>query len=126
MTERIVDRPERVFQVWAYTVGMGRLLLRSTKSETFPTRVDVLFQNVKAMSLPTLVDGLAVTIADRASEERITAETGFLPDEDTTFFQLNTSRGVGYVVAGVVALDEDEGEYFESSRYWPGTEGIPR
>lgn len=49
MTAPLVDRPERVFQVWAFTVSMGRLLLRSTKSGSFRTRVDVLFQNVKAI-----------------------------------------------------------------------------
>ena len=43
---------ERVFQVWSYTVGMGRLLLRSPKSPGAVTRVDVLFQNVKALKRP--------------------------------------------------------------------------
>lgn len=123
MTSIVVDCSERVFQVWAYSVSMSRLLLRSTKSETFSTRVDVLFQNVKAMSLPTSLDGLVVEIADSAAAERVTRETGLLADEDTTFFKLRTAHGVGYVVAGVVVADEDHGEYFEPSRYWPAPEG---
>jgi hypothetical protein len=78
---RIVDHRERVFQVWAYTVGMGRLLLRSSKNETFGTRVDVLFQNVRAMKLPTLLDGLVVTVAAGAlpketCQHLTAAETG--------------------------------------------------
>jgi hypothetical protein len=52
-----VSIPDRVFQLWRYTVGMKRLLLRSTKTPTFGTRIDVLFQNVKAMKLPTRLDG---------------------------------------------------------------------
>lgn len=67
--------PERVFQVWLYTVGMARLLLRSTKSPTFPTRVDILFQNVMEMSIPTSLDGL--TISEPTAEERRTIQSGW-------------------------------------------------
>ena len=31
MTQYLVDRQEQTFQLWAYTVSMGRLLLRSTE-----------------------------------------------------------------------------------------------
>jgi hypothetical protein len=126
MIERIVDHQERVFQVWAYTVGMGRLLLRSTKNETFATRVDVLFQNVKAMKLPTVLDGLVVTVAVAGAVSEITDATGLLPDDQTVFFALDSSTGRGYVVAGVVAAAEDESEYFEPSELWPGPEGALR
>lgn len=125
MTAHVVNFPERVFQMWGYTVGMSRLLLRSTKSETFPTRVDVLFQNVKAMSLPTLLDGLVVEVAHGVAAERITRETGFLTDDDTTLFEVRTAHWVGYVIAGVVVWDEDHSEFFEPSKYWPGPEGRP-
>ena len=47
-------------RVWSYTVGMGRLLLRSPKSPGAATRVDVLFQNVKALKLPTRLEGLSL------------------------------------------------------------------
>jgi hypothetical protein len=122
MIERLVDRRERVFQVWAYTIGLGRLLLRSTKNESFGTRVDVLFQNVKAMKLPTVLDGLVVTIAVAGAASEITDATGLLPDDETVFFALDSSTGRGYVVAEA----EDEGEYFEPSELWPGPEGTLR
>lgn len=125
MTERLVDHPDRVFQVWVYTVGMRRLLLRSTRSETFGSRVDVLFQNVKAMKLPTRLDGLVVTVAAAGAASEITDATGALPDDETAFFVLDSSAGAGYVVAGVVVEVEDEGEYFEPSKLWPASEGLP-
>ncbi len=46
----LVSYPDRRFQLWAYTVSHGSLLLRSTKTDDEPTRVDVLFRNVKAHS----------------------------------------------------------------------------
>ncbi|SRR6266498_3359478 len=58
---------------------MGRLLLRSAKSDQFETRVDVAFQNVQAVQLPTLLPGLVVSDADPAETERIVKETGLLP-----------------------------------------------
>jgi hypothetical protein len=114
----VVEHADRRFQVWAYSVSMARLLLRSTKSETFTTRLDVLFQNVKAMKLPTGLDGLVVAQADTPEEARISAETGLLPSEDTKIFTVRAGAFDGYVVAGVCVAAEDQGEYFEPSRLW--------
>jgi hypothetical protein len=122
MTIRI-DRRDRVFQLWSYTVSMGRLLLRSTKSDQFETRVDVAFQNVQAVQLPTLLPGLAVSEADTAETERIVKETGLLPDDDRKFFSVIGSNFTGYVVAGVVVSCEDSGEYYEPSQVWPDGPG---
>jgi hypothetical protein len=115
----VIEQPERRFQVWAYSVSMARLLLRSTKSDTFDTRRDVLFQDVMAMKLPTSLGGLVVAVADPAEEARISAETGLLPSEDTTIFTVRAGAFDGYVVAGVCVAAEDSGEYFEPSRLWP-------
>jgi hypothetical protein len=117
----LVDREERIFQVWAYTVSHGQLLLRSTKTETFPTRVEVLFKDVKALQLPTLLDGLVVTEADAESAQRIEAHTGLTGREGAIVYGIRTSRGVGHVVAGALFTDEDFGEHFEPSSLWPNT-----
>jgi hypothetical protein len=122
MTLRL-ERHDRVFQFWAYTVSMGRLLLRSTKSDLFKTRVDVAFQNVQAVQLPTLLPGLVVSEADPFETERIIKATGLLPDEDRKFFSMIGSNFTGYVVAGVMVSVEDAGEYFEPSEVWPDGPG---
>lgn len=116
--DHIVNQPDRVFQVWQYSVGMKRLLLRSTKRGSFGSRVDVLFQNVKAMKLPTLLHGLAVAEADAGQLERISTETGLLPDRETIFFTLSSPTYEAYVVAGVCVQAEDDGEYFDPSPLW--------
>jgi hypothetical protein len=97
---------------------MARLLLRSTKSESFATRFDVLFQDVKALKLPTALHGLVVAEAEPADETRIVRETGLLPSEDTTIFTVRAGAFDGYVVAGVCVTAEDDGEYFEPSPLW--------
>ena len=114
-----VDHPDRVFQLWGYTVSMGRLLLRSTKSEEFETRIDVLFQNVVAIQLPTVMHGLVVAQAGDEEVRSVVTATAILPDDDHHFYSLISSSLAGYVVAGVVVSDEDQGEYFEPSKLWP-------
>jgi hypothetical protein len=81
--------------LWTYTLSIGRLLLRSTKSDQFETRVDVAFQNVQAIQLPMLLPGLLVSEADPAGTERIIKETGLLPDDDGKFFSMLGSNSPG-------------------------------
>ena len=114
----LVERGDRRFQVWAYSVSMARLRLRSTKSDTLATRVDVLFQNVKAIKLPTLLDGLVVLEADPDEAARISSETGISLDEETTVFLVRSGSFDGFVFAGVCVEVDDEGEYFEPSPLW--------
>lgn len=116
--EYVVDRPDRVFQMWQYSVSMKRLLLRSTKRDSFPSRVDVLFQNVKALMLPTLLHGLVIVEADSDQADRISRETGFLPDRETVIYSVRSPAYDGYVVAGVCVSTEDDGEYFDPSQLW--------
>jgi len=118
-----IDRRDRTFQVWSYTVSMGRLLLRSTKNNEFETRVDVVFQNVQALQLPTLLPGLLVEEAGPLQISRISTETGFSSDADRIFFLLKGSGFAGYVVASVMDTCEDSGEYYEPSRVWPDGPG---
>lgn len=110
-----VSFPYRVFQVWSYTVGMSRLLLRSTKTPTFATRVDVLFQNVQAMKLTTRLEGLSLRLPTKEEQVIVEADTGLTAGDDARIFMLEGDGRCGYVVAGVVVSHEDEGEYDDES-----------
>jgi hypothetical protein len=98
----VIERAERRFEMWSYSVGMARLLMRSTK----------------ALKLPTSLDGLLVSDADPESGARISSETGFLPDDGTRIFTVRSGAFDGYIVAGVCVVAEDDGEYFEPSQLW--------
>ncbi len=60
--------------------------MRSPKNETFLTRVEVLYQNVKAIRLPTVLEGLVVTEADPDLTQQIEDETGLTRDVGARFF----------------------------------------
>jgi hypothetical protein len=59
-----------------------------------------------------------VAEADTPDADRISAETGLLPSDDTKIFSVRTGAFLGYVVADVAVAAEDNGEYFEPSRLW--------
>jgi hypothetical protein len=66
------------------------------------------------------LNGLVVEAPGPADSNRIARETGLLDDDDMAFFLLRTDHRLGYVLASVVADDEDHGEYSEPSRFGPG------
>jgi hypothetical protein len=113
------EASDRVFQLWSYSVSMRRLLLRSTKSESFDSRIDLAFQNVHALKLPAQMHGLSVKCASQTEIEEIVRDIGLSPDEKWQFYLVSGSLFSGYVVAGAMISSEDNGEYNEPSVAWP-------
>lgn len=110
-----ISYPYRIFQMWTYTVGMGRLLLRSTKTPTFETRIDILFQNVKALKTRSNLDGVSVRIASPSEQSSFELDCGISIGGETVAYVLEGAGPLGYVIAGSVTFHEDEGEYDDES-----------
>ena len=105
----------RMVQMWSYTNGHSQLLLRATKDRDHPTRVDILFKMVAAMSVPTLMRELRVRQASPIEREEILFTVDVDHSEDRRCFVLEGPGFAGWVVAGVMVRVEDEGEYHEPS-----------
>jgi hypothetical protein len=114
-----VSFPDRRFAVWQFSVGMGRLLLRSVKTDAFTTQVDIYFQDVDFLRLHTSLDGVEIRVAN--AEERIDLESSErlnLEDGDLEVFIITSTDRIGVVVAGVVKAQEDERDHDEPSVLW--------
>jgi hypothetical protein len=112
---------EREFQIWKYTVGHSQLLLRSTKSPTSPTRIDVLFKGVAQFHLPTSFTGLSIAEGTGADVKRLCSlHASPSLDKDVKVFTIKGVDFVGYVAALVVFSHEDEGEYDDPSFFSKG------
>jgi hypothetical protein len=105
----------RMVQVWSYSVGHSRLLLRATKDREHPTRVDILFRGVAAMSLPSMMRQLLVRQARQPERDEILSTIEVDHPEDRRCFILDGPGFAGWVIAGVMVTVEDEGEYHEPS-----------
>ena len=103
------------FQWWSYTVSHGQLLLRSTRSSGRPTQVDVLFKDVVAVQLPTLIHDLEVLETDREGA------AGRMPfdSQGRAIFIVRGRDTEGYVVAGAVFHDEGDHAYYDPSPLLP-------
>ena len=109
-------RYQRTFQVWAYTVSHGQLLLRSTKSQSTPTRIDILFKDTAAMCLPAAFDNL---ILSRAQANDLGLDAATAATTGKTVYRLKGTNFDGFVVAGAVVVHEDDREYDEPSEIYP-------
>jgi hypothetical protein len=58
----------RVFQLWEYQVGHGKLLVRSPRSKERITNIDIICGAVEYFELPTFIPNLQI---EEGSEEEI-------------------------------------------------------
>jgi hypothetical protein len=107
----------RVFEVWKYQVGHGQLLLRSTKNDECPTRIDLGFKDVVYVQLPTLVNVASVRVG--GATELPSAVGAELDLQGRKVFVLESDCVGGIIVAGFAAWSEDVGEYHEPSPVLP-------
>lgn len=112
----LVAFPRR-FQIWSYQIGHGQLLLRSTKDDKHPTRIDILFKDVGAIHLPALFDGLTITEATENEAHDRASQMHSLNLNSRKMFLVTGSGFSGYVLAGLVVWHEDELEYYDKSNF---------
>ncbi|WP_251444993.1 hypothetical protein [Microbacterium sp. USTB-Y] len=122
MSEYLIDLPDRDFQIWAYSVSMGRLLLRSTKNEVLSTRIDILFQDVRAISLAASLPGLVMSEA--VGDLGVMKSLGSYSSGKAICYQIQSGSYFGHIVASAFVHNEDEGEFFDPSVLWPSGFGV--
>src|SRR5690348_6906569 len=105
---------DRTFKIFLYTVSHSQLLLRSAKSETKETRIDLLFKDVDAMHVLPTLGGVRVAMGSPLDDASSRAARMF-PSKN--LYQISSGEFRGYVIAGVFAQKEDHREYFEPSSF---------
>lgn len=111
----------RTFRVWLYTVSHSILLLRSVKGEQHRTRLDLLFKPVSRMSIPTSLEGVDVRALAEDNLPSEMAATLAACRPGSRLFSLSGESLRSWVVSGVVAWHEDDGDdnvpsYFDVPR----------
>jgi hypothetical protein len=115
----LVHRPDRHFRWWDFDAQGSRLLLRSPATSESPTRLDVVFRLVEAVSLPVALPGLIVSEAEPRDTSVLRREAGLAGGTAGFAFLVRWRTGEGYVVAGLCVQDEDELGPDAPSRLWP-------
>jgi hypothetical protein len=117
MNRKLVYESDRLFSLFGYSMSHGLLLLRSGKSNEAPaTRVDILFQDVRAMEIRAWFKGIKVEevddpefLSDRPSKPAEMIEPG------NKIYALASTAWQGFIVGGTVTFKEDDGDMFGPS-----------
>lgn len=102
---------DRSFTVVSYHYAHGLLLLRSGFSHKYRTRVDILFQDVVAIENRMYMQDLEI----REVDSSFVANAGSCPEKMIApghkVFSLSFEGGTGFIIAGDVAVHEDEKQF---------------
>jgi hypothetical protein len=103
-----LDYADRIFHVELFRGGMNRLLLRSNRSESWRTRLEVFFMYVQYMALPMRLHGPIIHRLGTVEDYRDAVPSQFEIDPDLLVFSVRSQAFEGVIVAGAMALDESE------------------
>ncbi|HEX7285586.1 MAG TPA: hypothetical protein VF532_05355 [Candidatus Angelobacter sp.] len=109
----------RQFQIMTYRCSHSQLLLRSGKTAQRPTRIDVLFKDVRAFELRTYLRDLTLEEINPAQLTGHAAQVQQVMEEGHKVYLLKADDWTGYIVAGALFWHEDEGEFGQPSVYMP-------
>ena len=109
----------RKFQIATFRWSHGQLLLRSAKSTDTPTRLDILFKDVRAFELRTDLSGLSIAEGDPGELTGKPAKPLNTMEHGHKIYILKSQDWVGYIVGDGVFWHEDQGEIGQPSIYMP-------
>jgi hypothetical protein len=111
MSARLVYESNRTFSVFGYAMSHGVLLLRSGKSnETPTTRVDIMFQDVRALEIRAWFKGIRIEEVDATYLEGQNSKPEEMIEHGNVVYALTSSGWRGFIVGGIVRFHEDDGD----------------
>jgi len=106
---------KRPFVLFSYRLSHGLLLLRSAKSPAQPKRIDVLFQDVRAIECRTDFADLLIEEVGPEFLEGVRSKAREVIEPGHRVYSLRSGNWLGFVVGGIVSQHEDEGDFFTPS-----------
>jgi hypothetical protein len=107
----------RRFELWAYTVSLGRLLLRNFRlpdGSLAGTNVDLLFVGVSYIELPVALQGIAIASADDADSRAVETRMGRSVTSRERVFRIGSEGHEYFVVATSWTVSENELDRMDS------------
>jgi hypothetical protein len=109
MNEKPIFESERQFLLGSYAASHGLLLFRSVKTNASPTRIDVLFQDVRALDVRAWAEGLKVEISDVELLKNYPSNPAEMLETGLVVFKVSGRGWEGFIVASQrVGFKEDD------------------
>ncbi len=104
---------DRTFQLWEYDVSLSRLMLRSPKSSSFDTNIDVKFWGVYYVDTLKTLHGLDICESTDEEREQVVAAMGHPLRKNDQIFVLASEERRNIVVASIIKVEVTDKEYYE-------------
>src|ERR1700758_3327054 len=109
MSVKTVFESDRQFVLGSYAASHGLLLFRSAKTNASPTRIDVLFQDVRAMDVRSWTEGLKVELSDVELLKNYPSNPAEMLETGLVVFKVSGRSWEGFIVASQrVGSKEDD------------------
>ena len=108
MTTRTLFTSDRRFVMVSYSASHGLLLLRSRKDLSSSKRLDLLFQDVRALEIRSWFEGIEVTEVDPADLAHFSSNPAQMIEPGNRAYRLTGKNWSGYVVGGLFQKGEDD------------------
>jgi hypothetical protein len=108
-------KSDRKFSIFSYEASHGLLLLRSGKTNEHHTRIDVLVRDVRAMEIRSWFEGFEIVEEDREYLREFRSNPIEMIEPGNKVYALRGTWWRGFIVAGILLAQEDDGEYMDRS-----------
>jgi len=115
MNNTTIFESKRSFVIFSYAASHGLLLLRSRKTKEAPKRIDVLFQDVRAMELRSWFEGVTIEEVDPTFLRDFHSNPAQMIEPGNKVYSIKGREWLGFIVGGIVSVREDDGEFFAPS-----------
>ena len=105
----------RQFVLFSYHLSHGLLLLRSAKSPERTKRIDILFQDVRALECRTDLEDLVIEEVGPEFLNGVRSKASEVIEPGHRVYSLKSGNWIGFVVGGIVSHHEDGEEFFAPS-----------
>ena len=112
---KLYSSNERRFTLVSYNYAHGLLLLRSGRNGAHKTRIDIHFTDVVAIVSRTHMENLEIYEKDSTLALESEINPNDIIEPGHRMFSLHFEGGSGYIIAGNIAMHEDEKQFGEPS-----------
>ena len=105
----------RDFKIWDYNVSHKQLLLRSPRTGANKENIDVIFWDVEFVSIPSVMQGIAIRTATEEEQMRFVAGERTASKHQTHTYRILSESDHGFVIASGCKVLKNILEIFDSS-----------
>lgn len=113
--KKMIFESTRTFVLFSYGGSHGLLLLRSRKTTQHPKRIDILFQDVRAMELRSWFEGVRIEEVNASFLQGQNSKPEQMVERGNKIYAIHGADWSGFIVGGIVSIKEDGGEFNDPS-----------